>query len=833
MSGSRHLRPLTVTFLLAGAAIAQCTNPWVPSYTVGGVDGTVRAFTTWDPDGTGPATPLWVVGGDFTFAGGSPASRIAAFDPATGIWTALGTGCNGPVRALAVLSTGELVAGGTFTTAGGIVVNYVARWNGAAWSALGGGTSQDVQALHVRPNGDLIAGGFFTTAGGAAVTGIARWDGSAWSALGVGGSPALSLATLANGDLVAGSAYLNSTAPLIKRWNGSTWTGIPGTTGATGFTLVTSLQVLPNGHLVAFGFNLGWLIPGSVVPATIARWNGLSWSAMPVAPGVAVSGITQTPTGEIIATVGANSLPTAQVLRWTGAAWVPFAADLPASSSFVLQSLPGGDLLAGGSFTSGGIGGLARFARWDGAAWRSVGTGGPQREVTALATGPGDLTYATWYEPVGTPDSYHLASFDGTAWTELGTANGSINAMTILPNGDLVTGGRFTTCGGVAANYLARFDGTTWTPLSTAAPFAAFLPEVHSLLAKPDGTLVVSGNFTAVGATPCNGIATFDGSTWSPLGPGLLGYAKSLLLMPNGDLVAGGTFLHDGNVNFLGRLGRWNGTTWSNFGLGLNGDVATLVRRPNGDLIVGGQFTQAGGVAANHMARWNGSWSNIGDVSGSYVSKALALPNGDLVAAGSFAAIGGVGAANIARWNGASWSPFGSGTDGNVVALAASRNGDLALGGYFDAVGGQPSPNFARITTSCPATVTIGGPGCSTAALTPTSLPWLGTPFHARATGLPANSIAIHVLGLSAVNVPLAVILPQSLPGCMLLAQPDVFDLGLPFAGVLDVSFPLSSSQAYVGFEVEQQVVALGLGPSGDIVTVTATNSLHLSEGFF
>ena len=80
---------------------------------------------------------------------------------------------------------GELIAGGRFTTAGGVTCNYIARWNGATWQPLGAGMNGDVYALTVY-NGELIAGGYFTTAGGNAVqpaspAGTAR-PGSRWAA---------------------------------------------------------------------------------------------------------------------------------------------------------------------------------------------------------------------------------------------------------------------------------------------------------------------------------------------------------------------------------------------------------------------------------------------------------------------------------------------------------------------------------------------------------------------------------------------------------------------------------------------------------------------------
>ncbi|MFN5956574.1 MAG: hypothetical protein ACK462_01375, partial [Planctomyces sp.] len=169
---------------------AQCTPQWQPfdptTATFPGVNGIVNATTMWDPDGPGPQTPKLVVGGVFTFAVNVLANNIALYDPATGAWSALGSGMsNGAssafVYALTTLPGGDLIAGGRFTTAGGVTVNSIARWNGSAWSALGTGMNNIVWSLTTLPSGDLIAGGTFTTAGGVPANYIALWNGSAWS----------------------------------------------------------------------------------------------------------------------------------------------------------------------------------------------------------------------------------------------------------------------------------------------------------------------------------------------------------------------------------------------------------------------------------------------------------------------------------------------------------------------------------------------------------------------------------------------------------------------------------------------------------------------------
>ena len=92
-------------------------------------------------------------------------------------WGPLGSGMNSDVYALTVYN-GELIAGGNFTTAGGVACNRIARWNGSQWQPLGTGmsgtSSPFIRTLTVF-NGELIAGGSFTTAGGVTCNYIARW----------------------------------------------------------------------------------------------------------------------------------------------------------------------------------------------------------------------------------------------------------------------------------------------------------------------------------------------------------------------------------------------------------------------------------------------------------------------------------------------------------------------------------------------------------------------------------------------------------------------------------------------------------------------------------
>lgn len=51
-------------------------------------------------------------------------------------------------------------------------------WGGTAWSALTTGTNEMSVGVAAMPNGNLIAGGFVTTAGGVTVKPIGRWNGT-------------------------------------------------------------------------------------------------------------------------------------------------------------------------------------------------------------------------------------------------------------------------------------------------------------------------------------------------------------------------------------------------------------------------------------------------------------------------------------------------------------------------------------------------------------------------------------------------------------------------------------------------------------------------------
>ncbi len=108
--------------------------------------------------------------------------------------------------------------------------------------------------------------------------------------------------------------------------------------------------------------------------------------------------------------------------------------------------------------------------------------------------------------------------------------------------------------------------------------------------------------------------------------------------------------------------------------LGMSDTVSAMAFGPDGSLYAGGEFTTAGSVIARYIARWDGAqWYPLGSGMGGsdpypFVYDLAFGPDGSLYAGGDFTTAGGVAANHIARWDGAtsSWHPLGSGMNSGI-----------------------------------------------------------------------------------------------------------------------------------------------------------------------
>ncbi|NDY94378.1 VWA domain-containing protein, partial [Wenzhouxiangella limi] len=200
------------------------------------IDTTQTGNSGWSTLGDGVNGPLLAlsaigtdlyVGGEFSQAGGLPASNVAKFDTTqTGNsgWSALGDGVNGTVWALSAIGT-DLYVGGEFTQAGGSPANNVAKLDATqigniSWSALGdgvnGGSFASARALTAIGN-ELYVGGRFTQAGGSPANNVAKFDttqtgNSGWSALGDGVNSTVSVLAAIDTNLYVGGFFSQAAA---------------------------------------------------------------------------------------------------------------------------------------------------------------------------------------------------------------------------------------------------------------------------------------------------------------------------------------------------------------------------------------------------------------------------------------------------------------------------------------------------------------------------------------------------------------------------------------------------------------------------------------------
>ncbi|MBK7644511.1 MAG: hypothetical protein IPJ19_15945 [Planctomycetes bacterium] len=274
-----------------------------------GIDGAapVSALASFD-DGSGPAL---YAAGDFSAAGGVPASRIARWNGQS--WSTLGQGIGAlladgetsDASALCVYNDGSgsaLYVGGRFDSAGGAPAYAIARWNGSQWSPVGTGlgpptTIWDVAAVRafaVHDDGHgtaLYAGGWFTTAGGAPANFIAKWDGSTWLPVGClltdAVSEILALASYDDGSgpaLYAGGGFDSIGGVVLQslaRWDGTNWSAFGGgLSGSSSSPWVYSLQTFDEGNGPKLFVSSDFTQASGQNVNYITNWDGQSWSDM-------------------------------------------------------------------------------------------------------------------------------------------------------------------------------------------------------------------------------------------------------------------------------------------------------------------------------------------------------------------------------------------------------------------------------------------------------------------------------------------------------------------------------------------------------------------------
>lgn len=272
-----------------------------------------------------------------------------------------------------------------------------------------------------------------------------------------------------------------------------------------------------------------------------------------------------------------SSVTVNSIAEWTGLAWEALGSGFSAGV-YALALRPDGTLFAGGAFTDATY---PRIARWNGSAWSVLTSAGSATgTVYALLYNPFDGylyiggDFNNW---AGIAGADNLVRWDGSAYSEVsGGANSDVMSLALDRNGDVLVGGLFTAVGAggaTAVNQIARYSIASGAWSSLNADFTGGGLLVAAITVDRAGRIYAGGLWTG---TDHPFVAVYNGQTWRALGSGVNGNVYDLALLPDGKILAGGSFTTAGGSTLRDRTAIWTGSAWEPLLLDLPG--AALVR---------------------------------------------------------------------------------------------------------------------------------------------------------------------------------------------------------------------------------------------------------------
>jgi len=334
--------------------------------------------------------------------------------------------------------------------------------------------------------------------------------------------------------------------------------------------------------------------------------------------------------GDLVVTgrFGANGDVLApDIARWDGAQWLPMGdPGFTQEGGFALGVFQS-ELYASGH--RGGANGA--LSKWNGSQWVDVANFDFQSVPFNMATRMVEydsLLIVTGFFTV--PEGYFISGWNGSSWVDLGDypklnplSGFNIDAMVVY-DGDLFVGGDFEeSLGSAPMNGLARWDGTTWSGVEgRSAPAQPLVEGLHwgaywgsgYALAVHDGKLAIGGAFLTAGDLPAENVVTFDASTelWENIGS-----APSWVYGLTSD---GSNLLAAVNQPPLNGfdLREYNGSSWSSVGVSDGPSFGPLFGAAvmyGGDHVVVGDFHDVDATHTPSVATWDGgTFGTLADV---------------------------------------------------------------------------------------------------------------------------------------------------------------------------------------------------------------------------
>ncbi len=662
------------------------------------------AFTTLQPNGAAAPTQV---------------DHIAILNPDGSIDTSFSAGANtaasGQVNAMALLPGGEMLVGGSFSPIGGAPAANLCVFNNDGSPNPGFNAVFDgpVNAISVPPNGASTP-----TSSSYAVwlqsNGAVRYSYSAAS-----NGVVTAVVQQADGRILVGGLF-------------SSFGGTSGFQNLvrinTDGTVDTTFNPSPNGQInvIAVQANGQILVGGnySTIGSSgatsaysyLSRLNsdGSVDTSFDPEPDLQVNSLAIQSNGQIVVGGYFTSIETGSALTLTdrnficrlnadGTLDTAFNPDFN-GVPFTLIALSNGQILAGGAFTG----------------------------LTPNATGT----------PITQNGLARLNSDGSLDTTFIPNPNGTVFAMALQSNGQILVGGNFTTFlpnpTYTTVNGVSVPSGTTYTTgyvarLNTnGLPDTSFYPypnsSVTSIVVQPNGQVLVGGNFTGFApngssiVTNRNFIARVnsDGSIDASFDPELNSAANAIALLTDGSMFVGGNFtvVQTGSAILIGgsfahvggnaapNLVRLNAdsTVDGTFASNPDGAVNVIAQQGTGGAYIGGAFANVGGQPRSKIAHLNADGTldvQFNPGANGPVNAIAQQPDSQIVVGGAFTSIGGQPAANLARLGptGSRDASFAPLINGPVDAVVIRPGGQIVIAGAFTSVGGQPAGGIARLNS--------------------------------------------------------------------------------------------------------------------------------------